>query len=93
VLRRCLALVLPASVSVLVACGSGGEEPAPAQTAAPSPKTETVAVSAPLKDVEDGRSTSRVDTALSEYRTGYSINVHSTEGGFPVVACGDIPTG
>jgi beta-1,4-mannooligosaccharide phosphorylase len=29
----------------------------------------------------------------SEYRPGYSINVHSTEGGFPVVACGDIPTG
>jgi hypothetical protein len=26
-----------------VAFGSGGEEPAPAQTAAPSPKTETVA--------------------------------------------------
>lgn len=50
-------------------------------------------VSAPLTDLEEGKSRSRVDTALSEYRPGYSINVHSTEGGFPVVACGDIPSG
>ena len=50
-------------------------------------------MSAPLTDLEKGKSRSRVDTALSEYRPGYSINVHSTEGGFPVVACGDIPSG
>jgi hypothetical protein len=50
-------------------------------------------VSAPLTDLEEGKSRSRVDTALSEYRPGYSINVHSTKGGFPVVACGDIPSG
>jgi len=52
----------------------------------------TVAV--PLTDLEDGKSRTRVETALSQYRTaGYSINVHSYDGGFPVVACGDVPAG
>ena len=164
-MRGCLAPLLPVSLSVLIACGGGEEESAPAQPAAASPKAEeTVAsakadetvgfklgeenrsglagsatlkggdrdfevtlrlkrgrsfnpahihnvtceeyralkgfneqlatVSRPLTDLEDGRSRSEVDEALAEYRTGeYSINVHSTEGGFPVVACGDIPTG
>jgi hypothetical protein len=151
----CLALLLPVSLSVLIACGDGEEESAPAQTAAPPAKAdETVSfklaeenrsgksgtatlkggdggfsvtlklkrgrgynlahihtvtcekyralkdfdeqyatVSVPLTDLEEGKSRSRVDSALSEYRPGHSINVHSTEGGFPVVACGDIPTG
>ena len=52
-------------------------------------------VSVPLADLVDGKSRTSVDKGpLSEYRTaGFSINVHSYEGGFPVVACGDIPTG
>ena len=51
-------------------------------------------VSMPLADLVDGKSSTPVDKApLSEYRTGsFSINVHSYDGGFPVVACGDIPT-
>lgn len=154
-MRGCLAPLLPVSLSVLIACGGGEEESAPAQTSTPAPKAdETVTfklaeenrsgksgtatlkggdggftvtlklkrardfnpahihtgtcaeyralkdfndqlatVSVPLTDLEKGKSRSRVDTALSEYRPGYSINVHSTEGGFPVVACGDIPSG
>ena len=45
-----------------------------------------------LSDVVDGKSRTRVDSDLSQYRTaGFSINVHSYDGGFPVVACGDIP--
>jgi hypothetical protein len=52
-------------------------------------------VSVPLADLVDGKSRTPVDKGpMSEYRTGsFSINVHSHEGGFPVVACGDIPTG
>jgi hypothetical protein len=52
-------------------------------------------VSVPLIDLVEGKSRTSVDKApLSEYRTaGFSINVHSYEGGFPVVACGDIPAG
>jgi hypothetical protein len=51
-------------------------------------------VDTPLADVNGGKSRTRVDTALSHFRTaGYSINVHSTAGGFPVTACGDIPAG
>jgi hypothetical protein len=47
-----------------------------------------------LTDVQKGRSKTSVDTPLSRFRTGgFSINVHSYESGFPVVACGDIPTG
>jgi hypothetical protein len=47
-----------------------------------------------LSDVVDGKSRTRVDEPLSEYRNAaYSINVHSYDGGFPVVACGNIPTG
>ena len=49
-------------------------------------------VDAPLPDLEGGRSRSQEDAELSAYLTGgFSVNVHSTEGGFPVVACGDIP--
>jgi hypothetical protein len=48
----------------------------------------------PLTDVVDGTSRTRIDERLSQYRTGgFSINVHSYEGGFPVVACGNIPAG
>ena len=49
------------------------------------------------RDVEIGlgdpvKAETRVDAALSKYRTGgYAINVHSYAGGFPVVACGNIP--
>jgi hypothetical protein len=51
-------------------------------------------VDLPLTDLVDGKSTTRGDSGLSVYRTGeFSINVHSTEGGFPVTACGDIPPG
>ena len=49
-------------------------------------------VDLPLPDLEGGRSRSEHDAELSAYLTGgFSINVHSFEGGFPVVACGDIP--
>jgi hypothetical protein len=45
-----------------------------------------------LRDLVDGRSRTRLDEPLSQYRVGgYSINVHSYAGEFPVVACGDIP--
>jgi hypothetical protein len=45
-----------------------------------------------LSDVAKGRSKTSVDAPLSNYRTGgFSINVHSYSGGFPVVACGNIP--
>jgi hypothetical protein len=51
-------------------------------------------VEEPLTDLVDGKSRTRVDTALWQYRTaGFSINVHSDEGGFPVVARGNIPAG
>jgi hypothetical protein len=52
-------------------------------------------VSVALADLVDGKSRTPVDKGpMSEYRTGsFSINVHSYDGGFPVVACGDIPTG
>ena len=47
-----------------------------------------------LRDVLAGKSKTRVDKALSRYRTaGFSINVHSYVGTFPVVACADIPRG
>ena len=47
-----------------------------------------------LSDVAKGTSKTSVDAPLSDYRTGsFSINVHSYAGGFPVVACGDIPAG
>lgn len=50
----------------------------------------TVAV--PLTDVIDGKSSTDVVSPLSDYRTDrFSINVHSTKAGFPVVACGDVP--
>jgi hypothetical protein len=49
-------------------------------------------VDVPLTDLVDGKSRTREASSLSQYRTGeFSINVHSTEGGFPVTACGDIP--
>jgi hypothetical protein len=49
-------------------------------------------VALPLTDVVDGKSRTETGTPLSEYRTEvFSINVHSTKGGFPVVACGDVP--
>jgi hypothetical protein len=49
-------------------------------------------VEANLSDVVDGKSKTRVETDMSKYRTaGFSINVHSYEGEFPVVSCGDIP--
>ena len=45
-----------------------------------------------LKDVASGKSKTSVDAPLSGYRTGgFSINVHSYSGGFPVVACASIP--
>jgi hypothetical protein len=51
-------------------------------------------VDLPLPDLENGKSRSQETASLSEYRTGgYSLNVHSVEGGFPVVACGDVPRG
>ena len=47
-----------------------------------------------LSDVENGKSKTSVDAPLSDFRTGgYSINVHDYTGGFPVVACADIPAG
>ena len=47
-----------------------------------------------LSDVEKGKSKTSVDAPLSDYRTGgFSINVHSYTGGFPVVACANIPAG
>jgi hypothetical protein len=49
-------------------------------------------VGLPLTDVVDGKSRTETGTPLSDYRTDvFSINVHSTKGGFPVVACGDLP--
>ena len=51
-------------------------------------------VEAALSDVTKGKSKTSVDAALSDYRTGgFSINVHSYTGGFPVVACANIPAG
>ena len=45
-----------------------------------------------LNDVKKGKSKTSVDAPLSDYRTGgFSINVHNYTGGFPVVACADIP--
>ena len=47
-----------------------------------------------LRDVENGKSKTSVDAPLSDFRTGgFSINVHDYTGGFPVVACADIPAG
>ena len=47
-----------------------------------------------LSDVMHGRSRTRLDEAMSQFRTaGHSINVHSYDAGFPVVACGNIPQG
>jgi hypothetical protein len=47
-----------------------------------------------LTDVAKGKSKTAVDAPLADYRTGgFSINVHSYAGGFPVVACGNIPAG
>lgn len=47
-----------------------------------------------LSALVDGKAETEVDAALSKYRTGgYAINVHSYAGGFPVVACGNIPAG
>ncbi len=47
-----------------------------------------------LSDVAKGSSKTAVDAPLSDYRTGgFSINVHSYTGGFPVVGCGNIPAG
>jgi hypothetical protein len=154
-MRRQLVHLLPASLSVLVACGGGEEAPAPTRPAAPPANAdETVAfklgeengsgssgtatlkggdrgfsvilavkrpknsgpahihnvtceqyramkdfdaqlatVEEALSDLADGKSRTRVDNPLSQYRTaGFSINVHSYAGSFPVVACGDIPT-
>ena len=49
-------------------------------------------VDLPLPDLEAGRSRSQHDAELTQYVTGaFSVNVHSFDGGFPVVACGDIP--
>ena len=45
-----------------------------------------------LRDVANGKSKTAVDAPLSNYRSGgFSINVHSYTGGFPVVACANIP--
>ena len=47
-----------------------------------------------LSDVAKGKSKTAVDAPLSDFRTGgYSINVHSYAGGFPVVALGIFPPG
>jgi hypothetical protein len=47
-----------------------------------------------LKDVAKGKSRTSVDSPLSDYRTGgFSINLHSYEAGFPVVACANMPAG
>jgi hypothetical protein len=41
-------------------------------------------VDLPLPDLEAGRSRSQHDAELSQYRTGgFSVNVHSFDGGFP----------
>jgi hypothetical protein len=51
-------------------------------------------VDEPLTDVEKGRSETSIEAPLSSVRTGgFSINVHSYEGGFPAVACAHIPAG
>ena len=51
-------------------------------------------VEAGLRDVSKGKSKTSVAAPLSNYRTGgFSINVHSYAGGFPVVACANIPAG
>jgi hypothetical protein len=43
------------------------------------------------RTLEPGSTAFRIDAALSDYRTaGFSIDVHSYTGGFPVVACADI---
>jgi hypothetical protein len=53
-------------------------------------KLDTVAES--LSDLSKGRSETSVDAPLSLVRTGaFSINVHSYTGGYPVVACANIP--
>ena len=45
-----------------------------------------------LRDVANGKSKTAVAAPLSNYRSGgFSINVHSYTGGFPVVACANIP--
>ena len=47
-----------------------------------------------LSDVMRGRSRTRIDQAMSQFRTaGHSIDVHSYDGGFPVMARGNIPKG
>jgi hypothetical protein len=51
-------------------------------------------VAEPLTDLDKGRSETSVEAPLSRVRTGsFSINVHSYEGGYPVVACVNIPAG
>jgi hypothetical protein len=57
-------------------------------------EAQLATVDTPLVDLSRGRSKTSVGGPLAEYRAGgYSINVHSTKAGFPVVACGDIPAG
>jgi hypothetical protein len=155
-MRRSLALLLSAGLSVLVACGGDDEKPASAlPTASPANSDATIAfkmreenrsgssgtatlnggdrgftvsfkmkraknsgpahihnvtcesyralkdfdaqlatIHEALTDVVDGKSKTRIEKTLSQYRTsGFSINVHSYEGGFPVVAWGNIPNG
>ena len=153
-MRRHLAPLLTASLSLLVACGSEDEPSAPARAEpTPAKAAETVAfpleqenrsgssgratleggdrgftvklvvkppknsgpahihgvtcekyramkdfdaqyatIEVGLSDLVDGKAETRIDAALSKYRTGgFSINVQSYAGGFPVVACGNIP--
>jgi hypothetical protein len=55
--------------------------------------TQFATVEVALSDVAKGKSKTSVDAPLSNYRSGgFSINVHSYTGGFPVVACANIPT-
>jgi hypothetical protein len=55
-------------------------------------EAQLATVAFPLTDVVEGKSRTETGTPLSEYRTDvFSINVHSTKAGFPVVACGDVP--
>jgi hypothetical protein len=57
-------------------------------------EAQLATVDTPLTDLEEGRSTTRVDTPLADFRpAGFSINVYSNQGGFPVVPCGGHPAG
>ena len=80
-MRRHLAPLLIAALSMLAACGGDDEKPRRDRRDRPERPRR-------------GQGGDQVAAALAKYRTGgFAINVHSYAGGFPVVACGNIPAG